>query len=165
MFECRNVLVAYDFSAHARRALETAVTFAKRQSGDCTLLHVVQSYPFMAFGGVPSHTTLPPPNAAAMRDDAVAQLEQVAASVQDAPGRIDTRVVEDSDVAGAICEIAQELDADLIVMGTHGRTGIAHAIVGSIAERTLRHAPCSVLTVRAEEDEDDPVRGAPRQSA
>jgi universal stress protein A len=53
--------------------------------------------------------------------------------------------------ATAICETAEKIGADLIVMGTHGRTGIAHVFLGSVAERTIRHAPCPVLTVRGSE--------------
>jgi universal stress protein A len=47
-----------------------------------------------------------------------------------------------------ICRIAQERRVDLIVMGTHGRTGLAHLFIGSVAERVVRYAPCSVLIVR-----------------
>lgn len=47
-----------------------------------------------------------------------------------------------------ICRIARERSVDLIVMGTHGRTGLAHMLIGSVAERVVRHAPCSVLIVR-----------------
>jgi nucleotide-binding universal stress UspA family protein len=51
--------------------------------------------------------------------------------------------------ASAIVDLAEELGADLIVMGTRGHTGLKHVLLGSVAERTLRHAPCSVLTVKA----------------
>ena len=47
-----------------------------------------------------------------------------------------------------ICRIAQERHVDLIIMGTHGRTALAHLLIGSVAERVVRHAPCSVLIVR-----------------
>jgi nucleotide-binding universal stress UspA family protein len=49
-----------------------------------------------------------------------------------------------------ICRIAEERHADLIVTSTHGRTGLAHLFMGSVAERVVRHAPCSVLVVRAQ---------------
>jgi nucleotide-binding universal stress UspA family protein len=51
--------------------------------------------------------------------------------------------------ASAVLDLAERLGADLIVMGTRGRTGLKHVLLGSVAERTLRHAPCSVLTVKA----------------
>jgi nucleotide-binding universal stress UspA family protein len=50
----------------------------------------------------------------------------------------------------AILAISREIGADLIVMGTHGHTGLKHALLGSVAERTIRLAPCSVLTVKEE---------------
>ena len=50
--------------------------------------------------------------------------------------------------ASAIVDLAEELGADLIIMGTRGHTGLKHVLLGSVAERTLRHAPCSVLTVK-----------------
>jgi nucleotide-binding universal stress UspA family protein len=50
--------------------------------------------------------------------------------------------------ADAIVRTAEELDVDLIIMATHGRTGVAHMVLGSVAEKVVRHAPCPVLTVR-----------------
>ena len=52
------------------------------------------------------------------------------------------------EAASAIVDMAEELEADLIIMGTRGHTGLKHVLLGSVAERTLRHAPCSVLTVK-----------------
>jgi nucleotide-binding universal stress UspA family protein len=51
-----------------------------------------------------------------------------------------------------IVEAARELDVDLVAMGTHGRTGLRHLLLGSNAERVIEHAPCPVLTVRHPED-------------
>jgi nucleotide-binding universal stress UspA family protein len=51
--------------------------------------------------------------------------------------------------AAAIADLAEEVGADLIVMGTQGLTGLEHVLLGGVAERTVRHAPCSVLTVKA----------------
>jgi nucleotide-binding universal stress UspA family protein len=53
-----------------------------------------------------------------------------------------------------ICEYADKIDADLIVMGTHGREGLSSFLLGSVAERTQRRAPCSVLTVRGPREAD-----------
>jgi len=57
------------------------------------------------------------------------------------------------DAPDRIAKEAKDYDADLIVMGTHGRKGMAHLIMGSVAERTLRIAPCPVLTIRSDEKE------------
>ena len=58
-------------------------------------------------------------------------------------------VLDDGDPAGVIVHLAQERRCDLIVMGTHGRTGLGRLLLGSVAERVMRTAPCPVLTVRA----------------
>jgi universal stress protein A len=57
----------------------------------------------------------------------------------------------DAPAAPAIAEIAKDVSADLVVMGTHGFTGLRHLLLGSVAERTLRLAPCAVLTVKSGE--------------
>jgi nucleotide-binding universal stress UspA family protein len=62
---------------------------------------------------------------------------------------IETLVVWGGNPPSEICVFAARQGVDLIVMGTHGRTGLAHMLIGSVAERVVRHAPCSVLTVRA----------------
>jgi hypothetical protein len=62
--------------------------------------------------------------------------------------RLEPRL-EDGDVPELIVEVAQETVADLIVMGTHGRTGLGRLLLGSVAERVLRTAPCPVLTLKA----------------
>ncbi len=54
----------------------------------------------------------------------------------------------DGSPAKAVCEFAEQVNADLIVIGTHGRTGVSHLLIGSVAENVVRHAPCAVLTVR-----------------
>jgi universal stress protein A len=56
--------------------------------------------------------------------------------------------VTDGNPADAIVRMAEELDVDLIVMATHGRTGVPHIVLGSVAEKVVRHAPCPVLTIR-----------------
>src|SRR5205807_909314 len=65
------------------------------------------------------------------------------------PGmRVEHRL-EEGDAAAEIVRVAQEIHCDLIVMGTHGRTGIGRLLLGSVAEQVLRRAPCAVLTVKA----------------
>jgi nucleotide-binding universal stress UspA family protein len=61
-----------------------------------------------------------------------------------------TAHLREANPSDAILDVAREIDADLIVMGTRGLTGLKHVLLGSVAERTLRLAPCSVLTVKSE---------------
>ncbi len=147
MPDYRTLLVPFDFSENAQAALDTAVDLARQLKSDCHLVHVVQSYPYMSYGGIAGQPPLPPPDMLQIREHALESMGKVVKSVEIAGGRVVPHVVEDASVAGAICQMAGKLEADLIVMGTHGRTGIAHVFLGSVAERTLRQAPCPVLIV------------------
>jgi nucleotide-binding universal stress UspA family protein len=143
----RTLLVPHDFSSHADRALEHAVGLARHFGSTLHLLHVVQP-PIYATPGFGDAALAMVPD---LRTELTAKLRKVADETVDAPSDLGVHVVEGVNVAGAICAAAMELGADLIVMGTHGRTGLQHAFMGSVAERTLRAAPCPVLTVKARE--------------
>jgi nucleotide-binding universal stress UspA family protein len=142
-------VVPYDFSEHSRAALQMAIDLAQRFESDLHLVHVIQP-PALAYAayGVPGMAA-PPVGMLELREIAESALSEVAASVESECARVQTHVVESASIPDAICEVAGKVGADLIVMGTHGRTGLAHAFLGSVAERTLRRAPCGVLTVQA----------------
>src|SRR5215831_10429140 len=109
---------------------------------DTLLLHVL-GRSTLAFGDTPL------PMRAQLEHEICAEAEQrlkVLEASQTVP--VETLVVW-GNPAAAICRIAQERKIDLIVMSTHGRTGLAHLFLGSVAERVVRHAPCSVLIIRA----------------
>ncbi len=152
MSDYRTFVVPYDFSVHARAALDVAADLARRLSADLHLIHVVQipayDYASGPYGGA---VMSPPIDMAEMREGALKSLRDVVAEV-DVPGKVEPHVVEGPSVAEMLSESAANLNADLIVMGTHGRTGLAHVFLGSVAERTLRTAPCPVLTLRAQEE-------------
>jgi len=153
------LLVPYDFSAHARRALAVGADLARRLGARLHLVYAVQpptfAAPTAAMGGAPAGAAARPAiDVAAWERDARDELEKVAASVD--PGHpVESHVFSTGTLTASICAAAEQIDADLIVMGTHGRTGLAHVFLGSVTERTLRNAPCPVLAVRADEDEDD----------
>jgi universal stress protein A len=139
------LLVPYDFSAHAEAALESARNLAPKLGADLHLLHVVPRLAY-ATGGSEG---LPLTASEDLRADAERMLLRVAASVDNGPRRVETWLLDGGDVVDAICRTAREIGADFIVMGTHGRTGLAHALLGSVTELTLRQAPCPVVTVRS----------------
>lgn len=145
----RSFLVPFDFSEHSRAVLAVAVDLAGRLKADLHLLHVVQPPIYAgAYGAV-----VPPLiDMSKICDAATRSLQEVADQCQDLAGNVEVHVVESTNVASTIREKAAELAADLIVMGTHGRTGIAHVFLGSVTERTLRHAPCPVVTVPVGEE-------------
>jgi universal stress protein A len=152
MADYRVLVVPYDFSDHARAALKEAAGLARRLGGDLHLVHVVQSPLYMysfAYAGEAA-AVIPPIDMTEIREAAMKSLRDVIAEL-DIPGKVEPHVLEGASVAETLRETAVDLGADLIVMGTHGRTGLAHAFLGSVAERTLRSAPCPVLTVQAHE--------------
>jgi nucleotide-binding universal stress UspA family protein len=93
-------------------------------------------------GAVPAPPPGPPPSRAEVEQ----QLQALAATVPEL--RTECRVAE-GPVADAILQVARETGCDVIVMGTHGRTGLVRLLVGSVAEQVVRHAPCPVLTVKS----------------
>ena len=143
-------VVPYDFSEHSRAALRMATDLAQRFESDLHLVHVIQSLSlaYAAYGG-PGTAAAAPVAMLELREVAESALRGVAAEVENECASVQMHVVESAGIPDAICEVAAKVGADLIVMGTHGRTGLAHAFLGSVAERTLRRSPCAVLTVRA----------------
>jgi nucleotide-binding universal stress UspA family protein len=87
--------------------------------------------------------------------DAERGLAQLAAPIGESGLRVETHVVESSSIADAIRRYAEKLGADLIVMGTHGRTALARVLLGSVTERTVREAPCPVLLTSSVEKEGE----------
>jgi len=150
----QRIVVPYDFSDHAAAALDTALELARRFDAELHLVHIVL-VPAYGYGTeiLATSPLLVIEASAAAR----LRLDEVADSLVDPPRRVETHAVEGSQIAASIDSFAERIAADLIVMGTHGRTGLAHALIGSVAERTLRRAPCPVLTVRSTSAETQPA--------
>ena len=142
------ILVPVDFSPHAERAFGYAAALARRLGAELTLVHVVED-PF-ATGAWGPETYIP--NAGELLQELIAGAERQLTPWKERPaaqGLTVTTAVITGRPAQSIIEHAGSAGCDLIVMGTHGRAGLAHAVMGSVAERVLRKAPCPVLTVRA----------------
>ncbi len=140
------ILVPTDFSESAERACQTASVLARALDASIHLLHVVH-LPVQAVS--PEAPIVP----VGFWRDLVAHAEKCVAAVRkklEAEGvRVASEVLEDvPDLA--IAAAAKRLPADLIVMGSRGLTGLKHVLLGSVAERTVRNAPCPVLTVKVE---------------
>jgi universal stress protein A len=131
------ILAATDFSAGSERALEYAEEMAHRFGAEIVLLHVDE-----AFAALPGSEIAEDQRRAAERE-LEAQTRQLAAKGLRVRAllRIGLAVEE---IVGA----AEAERADLVVMGTHGRSGLSHLLMGSVAERVVRRARCPVLTVR-----------------
>jgi universal stress protein A len=141
------ILVPVDFSPHSDQALRYATGLAARSGASIELLHVVDN-PF-ASGAWTSEVYVP--NLPEMLETLLGEANKRLTSLKSVPARegidIETRVLT-GQPAHTIIEHAHAGAFDLIVMGTHGRTGFSHLFVGSVAERVVRRAPCPVLTVR-----------------
>lgn len=142
------IVSAYDFSPHAVDALSVAEGLARRLGAELHVVHVVPeprlAYPTFEIGGF-----APPAIPESVREDALETLEEETAHLRRGGRVVGAHVLEGSAVDVALADFIREIGADLLVMGTHGRTGLAHLLMGSVAERTLRRAPCPVLTVRS----------------
>lgn len=146
------ILVPVDFSPHSREATLYAVDLARRYGAPITLVHAYQP---VAYALPESFVIYTPDQLANVLTELQKQLATAKADAERSGATaVDTRVLQ-GDVASQIVQCAVDGGHDLIVMGTHGRTGPAHLLLGSIAEKVMRRAPCPVLTVRAVESTAD----------
>lgn len=145
--EFRRILVPTDFGALSILALEHAKALATKLGSSLDVVHVVEDrlvtglWPVEVYG----------PNLPQLHDSLVRQAENRLAECLTEEERTRfgaTRTVLVGLPSHTIVEHAGSTGADLIVMGTHGRTGISHVMIGSVAERIMRTAPCPVLVVR-----------------
>lgn len=143
----RRILVPVDFSKPASKAVRYAVSFARQFDAKITLLHVcpIPYYP-AELGGIP--TVIPPnePPVTLIHDRLEAEAKRLIPE-----GMRRRPLIRVGAAFDEVCKTAGELKSDLIIIATHGHTGLKHALLGSTAERIVRHAPCPVLVVREAE--------------
>jgi universal stress protein A len=154
------LLCPIDFSECSDAALEYALNLAERFDGHVDVLHAQATpaslSPELSVWADSGQSQL----GAVIEQHAQEQMKALMAKLEARfRGRITAEVVVGEPVL-AILERAAQRDYDLIVLGTHGRTGLAHLVLGSVAERVLRRAPCAVLTVRAARSETAARRSA-----
>jgi nucleotide-binding universal stress UspA family protein len=146
MLTVKTILHPTDFSEHSENAYQLACSLARDYDARLILLHVVP--PPVAHGEVMARQ---------QPDGYYEQLEKELIRLQQLNPRVRIeRRLEDGDPEATILEVAEEVHCDLIVMGTHGRTGLGRLLMGSVAEAVLRQAPCPVLTVKTPIPEDRP---------
>jgi nucleotide-binding universal stress UspA family protein len=151
MIDLHRILVPTDFSKYSQSALTYAAAFAEKFGAELTLLHVVQDLALF----IPDMVTVSPPLA-----PSVDQLTEAARTAFDRlikENHLEHLTIQREVRQGTpfyeIIRCAKEKDIDLIVMGTHGHSGLAHVLLGSVTEKVVRKAPCPVLTVRHPEHE------------
>jgi nucleotide-binding universal stress UspA family protein len=143
----KRILHPTDFSSASRAAFATAVELAKANRGELTLVHVLAPPAPMLGEGYMSPKTYEDLVASAQAW-ARRQLDALVSKARKAGARARGLLVEGI-AHEAIARAARSTRADLLVMGTHGRTGVAKFFLGSVAGRVLATAPCPVLTVRS----------------
>ncbi|MGH7274187.1 MAG: universal stress protein [Nitrospiria bacterium] len=147
MIPLHRVLMATDFSAYSREAMDYAVYLVKVLGGDLYLLHVFE-LPFFSHTGVtPSIQPEVHQWIKEVKHGELAKLNTLAEETRHQGIKVDSIFKEGTPFL-EILKTAQEIPADLIVLGTHGRSGFSHVLMGSVAERVVRKASCPVFTVR-----------------
>jgi nucleotide-binding universal stress UspA family protein len=151
MIDLHRILVPTDFSKHSQNALSYGAAFAEKFGATLYLLHVVKDLALF----IPDAITVTPPISP--------PVDQLTAAVRGALdrliadnqlGRLGARAeVREGSPFYEIIRFARDQNIDLIVMGTHGHSGLAHVLMGSVTEKVVRKAPCPVLTVRHPEHE------------
>ena len=142
----RKILVPVDFSDHSALALQTAAALSRSHEAALTLVYV---YEPMAVAVPEGYLLFSETQLNQMFDEFHRALAQQKQAAEAAGGlRVETQLLHGF-AAGEIATFAEQGGFDLIVMGTHGRRGLSHVFLGSVAERVVRMAPCPVLTVRA----------------
>ena len=137
----KHILACIDFSDQSTRALTEVGEYARANGSKVTLIHISDTHPF-----VPPQTILETASVTdetAHRDELVKLRDQHLTEVE-----VELQVVPDHAPAKAICEYAEKHAVDLIVVGSHGRGGMERWLIGSVAERVVRHAATNVYVVR-----------------
>ncbi len=144
--QINKILVPFDFSERSEKSLRWAVGMAEKWQAHILLFHVVSSStpPLMTTEVATEGFYDMAEMEADLQQDADQRIKEVAAKEKTVNIETEVRVGEPF---WDICRTAEEEEVDLIVMGSHGRTGLAHVLLGSVAERVVRHAPCPVLVV------------------
>lgn len=147
----KKICVATDFSEEGKHAESYGLALAEQFGSQLHILHVLNDY----------DATIVHPDYPATNESAEQYCQRLEAGAKQALEAVATdkpkldvvRTVRFGTAYHEICRYAQENHVDLLVVGTHGRTGLKHLLLGSVAERVVRGSPCPVLTVRSKEHE------------
>ena len=150
MAATRRIVHSTDYSSASRPAFRKAVELAKALHRDLVIVHVLSPVIVPIISG---EMYVPPATYDGLqrtsRAAARRHLDRLTAAAKRAGVRASSKLVEGAPVAEQIVKAARAQRADFLVLGTHGRTGIARAVLGSVASRVVATASCPVLTVRA----------------
>jgi universal stress protein A len=146
VIDIKRILAPTDFSTHSEQAVRFACGLAERLGAELHLVNVLSE--IIPAGPDPLLMPVMPPQFYQENEDRAREtLRSLLKPTWGKPKSLVTAVRWGSPVE-AIVDYAKELEIDLIVIATHGRTGLSHVLLGSVAERIVREAPCPVLTLR-----------------
>jgi nucleotide-binding universal stress UspA family protein len=151
----KRILVPIDFSRPSLKAIPYALGIARQFGSDVHLLHVVDTTEYPP----PTLLTLPLVPQAELNRRLLKQLRATAGMYHTGGGTIHVLKLREGRAYAEICAAARRLNADLIVIATHGYTGYKHMFLGSTAERVVQHSRCPVLVVRVHATRWDGARG------
>lgn len=144
----KHILLATDGSAASEHAAALAVSLARTHGAKLTALYAVDPYPYLGVGEVnPMGFQSYMASAQAHAAEAHAKVATLCSS-NGAPVELQVRMVENMSAASGIVQLAKTEEADLIVVGSHGRTGIARLMLGSVAAKVVAESPVPVLVAR-----------------
>ena len=154
MLPFKTILFATDFSPASTVAFNVAAALARDYRARVIAVHVIEPVR-VGFSEYGSYI--------GPEEEKGHAMEMLSAIVAPSPRVMLERRLLEGDPAEMIAEAAADANADLIVMGTHGRTGLTRLVMGSVAEEVLRHAPCPVLTIRGQLNvlTEEPVEEVP----
>lgn len=143
----RHILLATDGSAASEQAGLMAVRLAREHGARLTALYVVDPYPYLGIGeanpmGFQAYMS------AALQHAAAAHAKVAELCEQEPRVNLQTRVAEDVAAVSGIVQTVRDVDADLVVVGSHGRTGVARLMLGSVASKVVAESPVPVLVAR-----------------
>ena len=144
------ILVPIDFSDYSKHALNYAIKFAKNFNAEMILISVIEPMVYPADFSLGQISI--PPNDEALNERVESELQKLAKN--EIGDQLKTKlIIKSGKPFYEINETAREEDVDLIIIATHGHTGVEHLLFGSTAEKVVRKAPCPVLTLR------EPIKG------
>ncbi len=149
MIALKSILVATDFGEASDAALSYGREMARAFGATLHVLHVADDV-YVRLGG-DAYVTVLPELQKDLEDDAQRKLNELLIDNDPNPLQVTKAVVTSSATAACVVQYARDNRINLIVVGTHGRGAVAHLLMGSVAERIVRTAPCPVLTVRQNE--------------
>ena len=147
----KRIIVPVDGSQTANKALTVALQMARDSGGCVRIIHVIEGTSYNS--GAVQTTSFPGDMMASIRGAAAKILEDALVLAQPFGVTVDTKLLDtfDGRLADAVGDTATEWNADLIVVGTHGRRGIGRLLMGSGAEQIMRQSPLPVLVIRAQD--------------